>query len=93
MNCVYYTLLIGTIEMKEYHSSSDTALHVILPVVPDGMPAVIHPEGLPLKRQKYLAKEIREFCTPQTRDIVCPFPEGKFIRCFESVRQLMCMKT
>jgi len=40
-----------------------------------GLSTEIVPEGLDHKRQAYLFKEIREFCTPETRDLVCPSPE------------------
>jgi hypothetical protein len=39
------------------------------------MPKEIKPAGLDANRRAYLFKEIREFCTPQTQDLVCPKPE------------------
>ena len=38
------------------------------------LPAVVPPPGLSLKRQWYLFDSIRQFCTPTTKDIVCPQP-------------------
>lgn len=40
----------------------------------DELPAVVPPAGLSLERQWYLYNNIREFCTPATKDIVCPLP-------------------
>lgn len=53
--------------------------HKMFEDVPDGFPSEISPEGLSLQRRRYLAKEIREFCSPDTRDLVCPIPEGTVI--------------
>ena len=39
-----------------------------------GLPEVITPSGLSLQRQWYLFDKIREFCNPESRDLVCPQP-------------------
>lgn len=44
---------------------------------PEGFPTEVIPPGLSHERKVYLAKEIREFCPPEARDLVCPIPEGK----------------
>ena len=41
----------------------------------DQLPDQIHPEGLSPQRQWYLYESIREFCTHETRDLVCPKPD------------------
>ena len=38
------------------------------------LPAVIDPPGLSLERQWYLHNKIREFCSEEARDLVCPQP-------------------
>ena len=38
------------------------------------LPDVIPPRGLPLERQWYLHNSIGQFCTEETRDLVCPRP-------------------
>ena len=42
--------------------------------IPKELPAIITPEGLSTDRQVYLFKEIREFCKPEVKDLVCPEP-------------------
>lgn len=39
------------------------------------MPPEIVPEGLDVARRRHLFREIREFCTLETQDIVCPDPD------------------
>lgn len=63
---------LGLVTMKIYSDSVETVAHRMFDAVPENMPAVVLPEGLSVKRKVYLAKEIREFCTPETRDLVCP---------------------
>ena len=38
------------------------------------LPPVIDPPGLSLERQWYLYNKIREFCSEDTRDMMCPQP-------------------
>ena len=38
------------------------------------LPDIIPPPGLTLERQWYLHHKIREFCSKNTKDIVCPLP-------------------
>ena len=42
---------------------------------PATLPPVIQPAGLDASRRQYLYEQIREFCRPETRDLVCPAPE------------------
>ena len=39
------------------------------------LPPVIIPQGLSLERQWYLYDKIREFCSDETKDLVCPKPK------------------
>jgi hypothetical protein len=43
---------------------------------PHHLPPEIKPPGLSRERQEYLYQKIREFCPPETRDIVCPNPDA-----------------
>ena len=38
-------------------------------------PDVIKPPGLSLQRRWYLHDMIRDFCPPETKDLVCPKPD------------------
>jgi len=40
----------------------------------DLLPTAIPSKGLDLQRQWYLYEQIREFCKPDTQDLVCPRP-------------------
>lgn len=44
--------------------------------IPQGMPAKIVPDGLTDARKKYLFQHIRQYCTPETKDLLCPCPEN-----------------
>ena len=46
-----------------------------VPPCVEQMPPVLKPKGLDKARREYLYKEIREFCTPEAADIVCPDPQ------------------
>lgn len=37
-------------------------------------PTQIYPEGLTQARKKYLFEKIREYCSPETADLLCPLP-------------------
>ena len=39
-----------------------------------GLPQKVTPNGLDAERQRYLFKEIRQFCKPGTEDLVAPSP-------------------
>jgi len=39
-----------------------------------GFPDIIPSPGLDFTRQKYLYDNIRDFCTPETKDLMCPRP-------------------
>ena len=65
----------GTIVTSEYCDSDSVDHSVLRGALPAGMPAVITPAGLDHKRKQYLFKEIREFCSEETKDVVCPRPD------------------
>jgi hypothetical protein len=64
----------GKVKCKVF-ASSDTIEHIVSTNIPLGMPAQLIPGGLSASRKAYLYKEIREFCTPRTQDLVCPKPD------------------
>lgn len=46
------------------------------PGIAPNMPEIMIPNGLSEKRKKYLYQQIRPYCTENTKDILCPEPEG-----------------
>ena len=48
--------------------------------IPDTLPEILPPSGFDEGRRKYPFKQIREFCTDETKDIVCPRPEVEGIQ-------------
>ena len=38
------------------------------------LPPLVVPKGLTLERKRYLYQKIREYCSPDTKDLVCPYP-------------------
>ena len=75
---LFSSLHPGTVRVKQYCESEEIT-HLILkdqawrPTAAEH-PPVIHPTGLTIDRQWYLFQKIREFCSVDTRDLVCPFP-------------------
>jgi hypothetical protein len=67
----------GTVWVKRTNGEAETSFPMLLPgqSFPVGRPHVIPPPGLPLQRQQYLFKHIREFVDDPYKDIVCPQPE------------------
>ena len=54
------------------------------------LPEVIQPRGLDAARQWYLHDSIREYCSEETKDIVCPLPHvprPRSLQCEEQVQQ------
>ena len=45
--------------------------------IPSNLPPLIIPKGLSLERQWYLFNKIREFCSEDTQDLVCPHPQDE----------------
>ena len=76
VHCLKFTIT-GVVIARKVRDANVATEHVMLPQIPDGMPALIQPDGLSLARRKYLAKEIREFCDEEVRDLVCPLVEGR----------------
>lgn len=60
--------------MKEFVGDA-VSREADLNVQAGGFPEQIVPDGLSVDRQKYLYSEIRQFCRPGTKDLVCPIPE------------------
>ena len=54
---------------KEYFLTSDLS-------IAEELPEIIIPPGLSLQRKWYLYDKIREFCSLESRDLVCPRPDS-----------------
>lgn len=81
--CIYIYLFLrfdadhpGTVFVKNDAEAEEVSFRVLLPntTFPDGEAPTIDPPGLPLPRQQYLYKSIREFVDDPYKDIVCPRP-------------------
>ena len=64
----------NTLSVRAYSDSAVTSLQIGKGSLPEGLPPIIRPQGLSLDRQKYLYREIREFCREGTEDLTCPPP-------------------
>ena len=72
----------GTVKVREYNDSSELEYELTSDVsVTAGIPDIISPPGLSLKRRWYLHDKIRAFCLPETKDLVCPQPNDPLPRC------------
>ena len=58
---------------RAFKLTSDTAFHS------SDLPQVITPRGLTTQRKWYLWDKIREFCSEETKGVVCPTPEEKAV--------------
>ncbi|XP_067939703.1 uncharacterized protein [Watersipora subatra] len=67
---------LGSVRVKKHANSLESEdIQLMSPEsARSGQPVIIPPPGLSVERQKYLFKEIREFCDESKRDIVCPAP-------------------
>ena len=70
----FYSSNPGTVTVREYSDSLEN-VYVLTHSTLNGLPETVHPRGLSLERQWYLHDKIREFCAPETRDLVCPKPQ------------------
>ena len=67
-----------SISVKEFSDSPTQVVSLVKDPtwnpLPSELPPVILPTGLDAKRQWYLYNEVREYCTDNTKDLVCPLP-------------------
>jgi hypothetical protein len=70
----FWFWFLGVVTSKRFCSDKTGLEKKVLKSAIGGTPVELTPSGLDSKRQAYLYKEIREFCTPETRDLVCPPP-------------------
>ena len=68
----------GCVFVRSAENETETRINILRnsnwkPTIND-MPPVIRPQGLSLERQWYLYNKIREFCTDEAKDVVCPLP-------------------
>lgn len=61
---------------KEHWNSEEKAVTLLRDVEnlpePAAVPPVISPKGMSCERSDYLFRDIREFCRPETEDLVAP---------------------
>ena len=66
------------VTVKQYSDNNPKAVPLLRDKTwrpsPNDLPPVISPAGLDAARQWYLHNEIREYCTEETKDLVCPLP-------------------
>ena len=68
----------GIVTIKEFTDTETTELRLLKDprwTPSQEFPEQIQPHGLSLERKWYLYDKIREFCSHETRDLVCPHPE------------------
>ena len=67
----------GVVMLKEYSNTSEKNLDSgsWSPVASE-LPSLIVPSGLPLERQWYLYRQIRNYCREGTEDLTCPKPSA-----------------
>ena len=68
----------GVVFRKEFADSEEERCELLLDdevLPPPRRPRPSTPPGLDNARKWYLHKKIREFCTPNTKDITCPQPD------------------
>ena len=67
----------GTVIVREYNDSCETTFQLTSDVsIAAEFPDTIIPPGLSLQRRWYLHDKIRDYCTPETKDLVCPRPDS-----------------
>ena len=66
---------LGTVIVKRSCDGEEERLDLMIsqPSVED-FPELVLPSGLSDARQWYLFQKIRDFCSDETKDIVCPLP-------------------
>ena len=68
----------GSVQVREFSDTSEKVFTLYTSASYNGLPEVITPPSLSLRRKWYLHNKIREFCSPETRDLVCPKPGISF---------------
>ena len=72
----FHSTAPGTVLVREYSDSTEKNYQLTTDSFsPVELPEIITPPGLSLQRKWYLHNKIREFCHPDTRDLVCPHPD------------------
>ena len=68
----------GEVTVKQLCDSEEVSHHILRDNTwtpsTEELPQRLIPKGLSLDRKWYLYKKIHEFCSPDTRDLVCPYP-------------------
>ena len=66
---------VGSVQAREFSDTSEKVFTLFTGASYDGFPEVITPPGLSLQRKWYLHNKIQEFCSAETRDLICPKPD------------------
>ena len=68
----------GEVTVKQLGDSEEVCHHILRDTTwkprVEELPSTVVPKGLSIERRWYLYQKIREFCSPDTRDQVCPYP-------------------
>ena len=64
-----------SVQIREFSDSSEKVITLYTNTSYSGFSEVITPPGLSLQRKWYLHDKIREFCSQETSDLVCPKPD------------------
>ena len=65
--------------LRKYSNTTETTVDVLKSTctcIPTNLPEIIQPKGLSLDRQWYLHDKIRQFCSDDYKDLVCPKPSN-----------------
>ena len=68
----------GTVKISEFSNTDESTITLLRDATwspsPAELPQLLYPSGLSNERQWYLYEKIRDFCSDDTKDIVCPLP-------------------
>lgn len=68
----------GTVKISEFSNTVESTITLLRDATwspsPAELPQLLYPSGLSNERQWYLYEKIRDFCSDDTKDIVCPLP-------------------
>ena len=68
----------GTVNISEFSNTNESTITLLHDATwspsPAELPQLLYPTGFSNERQWYLYEKIRDFCSDDTKDIVCPLP-------------------
>ena len=69
--------------VRKHSNTTETTVDILKSTctsIPTNLPEIIEPKGLSLDRQWYLHDKIRQFCSDDCKDLVCPKPSNPPLR-------------